>query len=74
MMSWLTEMLTCRLKVRAMRDKNLNMIGEVIRSNYRNRMQASELLAEKQRADRAEKQLNDMKRKIAETLKGLSWD
>ncbi len=74
MIKTLTEILTSRLKLRAMRDRNMQLIDQVISSNHRARMLSKELLIEKQRADEAEKQLNDLKRKIAEALKGLSWD
>ena len=74
MIKMITEILTSRSKVRDIRDRNMQLISEVINSNHRARMLSNERLIEKQRADEAEKQLNDLKRKIAEALKGLSWD
>ena len=72
MIKMITEILTSRSKVRDIRDRNMQLISEVISSNHRARMLANERLIEKQRADEAEKQLDDLKRKIAEALKGLS--
>ncbi len=74
MIKMITEILTSRSTVRHIRDRNMQLISEVISSNHRARMLANERLIEKQRADESEKQLNDLKRKLAEALKGLSWD
>ncbi len=76
MIKTLTEILTSRLKLRAMRDRNMQLIDQVISSNHRARMLSKELLIEKQRADEAEKQLNDLKRKSqsAEACHGIGLD